>query len=81
VRGACAGHACGAVTTRSPRARRRDGALTGGSVAAGRWQDVVVEHLWGPGVTPNKVAEGGADPRVGSMVREGWRRRLDGVPR
>jgi hypothetical protein len=28
-----------------------------------------------------KVAKGGAQPRVGSTVREGWRRWLDGVPR
>jgi hypothetical protein len=54
--------------------------LASGSVAAGRQQGVVREHQWGPVVASDKVAEGGAHPRVRSMVRKGWRRQLDGVP-
>jgi hypothetical protein len=40
-----------------------------------------LEHPWGPGATPEKAAKGGTHPRVGSMMREGWRRRLNDVPR
>jgi hypothetical protein len=42
---------------------------------------VAGEHQWGHGVASDKVAEGGAHPRGGSIAREGWRRRLDDVPR
>jgi hypothetical protein len=48
--------------------RRRGGALTGDAMAAGRWQGVAGEHQWGPGVALNKMAEGGAHSRGGSLV-------------
>jgi hypothetical protein len=43
-------------------------ALVGDAMAAGRRQGVAREHQWGPGVAPDKMAEGGAHPRGRSMV-------------
>jgi hypothetical protein len=55
---------------RSPRVRRRDGTLVGGSVVAGRLQGAPGEHQWGPGVAPVKEEGAGAHQRGGSTARE-----------
>jgi hypothetical protein len=58
-----------ALVVRSPRAartRRRDDALDGGAVGAGRWQGAAGEHRWGPGVAPGRRSGDGAHPSGGS---------------
>jgi hypothetical protein len=74
----------GMLTARPPRpVHVRDDAvaLVGGRVAAGQRQGFPLEHEGSSRVAPDKVVEGGAHLRVGSTVREGWRRRLNDVPR
>jgi hypothetical protein len=54
------------------RARRRGGALVGGSVAAGRWQRAA-GGLTGPtGRVPGNAVGGGAHPSGGTMKMR-WR--------
>jgi hypothetical protein len=71
----------GAVTARSPCVRRRGGTLASDSVVAGRWQGVLGEHQWVPGVAPGKEEGVGAHQRGGSTTGEGQRWQLNGVPR
>jgi hypothetical protein len=78
-RGARTGRARGKVTTSGSHVRRCGGALAGGTVAAGRLQGLPLEHVGSSGVALDKVAEGGAHPRVGSTMRKERRQWLDGV--
>jgi hypothetical protein len=77
----CVGCAHGAVTARSPCVRRRGGTLASGSMVAGRWQGVLGEHQWVPGVAPGKEEGAGAHQRGGSTTGEGQRWQLNGVLR
>jgi hypothetical protein len=78
-RGAHARRARFKVTTSSSHVRRRGGALAGHTVAAGRRQGLPLEHVGSSRVALDKVEEGGAHLRAGSIVRKERRRRLDGV--
>jgi hypothetical protein len=63
--------ACSVVTVRSPHAGWRGGTLTGGPVAASRWQGTAGKYQHGSGVTLDGTTEGEAHPSSGSTCGGG----------
>jgi hypothetical protein len=68
----CVERASGADTARSSRVQRCIGALTGSSVAAGRWQGAAGELARDIGRVPSKAVRGGAHPS-GAATERWWR--------